>query len=107
MKNKLLKVLLIGGVLLVMGCGKTDSSEKNDQPTLCSYDEIYDGESKEKFDVVSKLTNFNRANYGYRFNDTQGYNNWRYVKKVDNDYADLIYDNGQWVDEEGLLKWCF
>lgn len=106
MNNKIISCLLLGGLVFMSSCGKqkVDPTPKpEDNPPenqLCSYESIYDGKSKERHDVVYKLTDFNRASYGYRFNEgIQGYNNWRFVKQDENAFVDLVYENGSWVSE--------
>ena len=106
MNKKFLNCLLLGGLVFMSACGKqhvdpTPGPEDNPQDNQpCSYESIYDGASKERHDIVYKLTDFNRASYGYRFNDgIQGYNNWRFVKQDGNAFIDLVYDNGSWMSD--------
>ena len=111
MNKKFLNCLLLGGLVFMSACGKqpvepTPEPEDNPQDNQpCSYESIYDGESKERHDVVYKLTDFNRVSYGYRFNDgIQGYNNWRFVKQDGNAIIDLVYDNGSWMSDGNSFK---
>ncbi len=106
MKKNLVIYFMLGGLLFMSACGNKhdepinpqEPEEQDNKP--CSYESIYDGLSKERHEIVSKLTDFNRASYGYRFNEgIQGYNNWRYVKQDQNELLDLVYDNGIWSSD--------
>ena len=105
MKKQILNCLLLGGMVFMNGCGKNNNqpvvpNEPEQEETQCSYESIYDGASTERHEIVQKLTDVNRASYGYRFNDgIQGYNNWRYIKQSGNDFLDLVYDNGSWMSD--------
>lgn len=106
MKKNLVSFMLLGSLIFMSACGKNPDNNPPEPPEdnkPCSYESIYDGLSKEKHEIVSKLTDFNRASYGYRFNDVQGYNNWRYVKQERNELLDLIYDNGSWMSDGDSL----
>lgn len=109
MKKNLITSLLLGGLLFMTACGgrpdsgpTNPSSEPDKQENeLCSYESLYDGLSKEQHEIVNKLTDFNRASYGYRFNEgIQGYNNWRYVKQEGSLLLDLVYENGSWLSDD-------
>ena len=112
MNKKVLTYILLGGLIFMTGCGAKKSSPtpdpKGDDPQdnqPCSYESIYDGLSKERHDIVYKLTDFNRASYGYRFNEgIQGYNNWRFIKLEQNNYIDLVYENGTWMSDSDTFS---
>lgn len=98
--NKLISLIVVGGMIFMSGCSTKGNNDNDDdkKDDLTPYEEIYDGLSKEKHEIVTKLTDFNRASYGYRFNDVQGYNNWRYIEinKATNGVSDLFYDTNKW-----------
>ena len=100
MKTKYINLFLLGGLVFMSGCSRNNNN--NNEPKedeLCSYESIYDGQSKTKHEIVSKLTDFNRASYGYRFNDIPGYNNWRIVKQAGDYYLDLVCVDDVWMSD--------
>ena len=68
MNKRVLTYILLGGLVFMTGCGTKKSTpsptpdgdgSKDNQP--CSYESIYDGLSKERHDIVYKLTDFKKG----------------------------------------------
>ncbi|MBR1581920.1 MAG: hypothetical protein IJ656_03255 [Bacilli bacterium] len=95
--KKLFYFLFVCSSLLLTGCkGKTVEPD-NKEEEVNSYDLIYNGGSKEKHPIVKKYTDFNRASYGYMFNEVQGYNNWNYIEKNDGfEPTQMFFIDGKW-----------
>ena len=75
-----------------------------------SYELIYNGTSKSLAPIVKDETEFNRASYCYRFNDTQGYNRWNLIKQVNNSRELLTFKIHDWTSssetkltDEGII----
>jgi|GEM_PF-4012299 len=97
--------ILLLQIPMLISCGNKkgnlpDNDQTDDMKNVVSYEQLYDGNAKQKYDVVDngELT---RASYGYMFNDLQGYNNWYYVEGEPSNYTALSYTAGVWEGQNG------
>ena len=97
--KKVVPFLLSGIILLgLAGCTQPDTPpgpDGGEEDTVISYEELYDGNAKEKYAEVTGQARY-RASYGYTQNDTQGYNRWYYMSGNGTAFSSMTYENGSW-----------
>ena len=107
--NKKLSSLLVLCPLLLVGCAKndkpTDGGDPEPQPKpeeKITYSDIYHYEYVKSPSMTGKR--LYRASDGYIDNTEQGYNNFYYQVKSDNQFSNMIYEDGAFVLNGASIK---
>lgn len=96
-------------VLTICGCSlKNDNNKEQENSgspdliTHTTYDEIYKYEYRKSQIKIGAV--LYRASDGYIDNKMQGYNNFYYLAKKDNEYNKMIFEEGQFVYHDSFIN---